>query len=85
MQIIEELERYRRGVYCGSIGYLGYDGSMDTSIAIRTLVYRGGFARYWAGGGIVADSVAADEYQETLDKAHCFFDLIRRVSGEAVG
>jgi para-aminobenzoate synthetase component 1 len=85
MQIIEELERYRRGVYCGSIGYLGYDGAMDTSIAIRTLVYRAGVARYWAGGGIVADSVAADEYQETLDKAHCFFDLIRRVSGEAVG
>jgi para-aminobenzoate synthetase component 1 len=78
MQIIEELERYRRGVYCGSIGYLGDDGSMDTSIAIRTLVYRAGTARYWAGGGIVADSVAADEYQETLDKARCFFQLVRQ-------
>jgi para-aminobenzoate synthetase component 1 len=78
MQIIENLEPHRRGVYCGSIGYLGHDGAMDTSIAIRTLVYRAGTARYWAGGGIVADSVAADEYQECLDKASCFFELVRR-------
>jgi para-aminobenzoate synthetase component 1 len=78
MQIIEELERYRRGIYCGCIGYLGDDGAMDTSIAIRTLVHRAGTVRYWAGGGIVADSVAAEEYQETLDKAGCFFELVRQ-------
>src|SRR5690606_15432494 len=75
MQIIEELEPHRRGVYCGSIGYIGYDGAMDSNIAIRTLVYRAGVARFWAGGGIVADSVAADEYQETLDKARPFIEL----------
>ncbi|MPZ45534.1 MAG: aminodeoxychorismate synthase component I [Betaproteobacteria bacterium] len=78
MQIIEELEPHRRGVYCGSIGYIGYDGAMDSNIAIRTLVYRSGYARFWAGGGIVADSVGADEYQETLDKAAPFLQLVQR-------
>src|SRR5690606_13266290 len=77
MQIIEELEPHRRGVYCGSIGYVGYDGGMDSNIAIRTLVHRAGRVRFWAGGGIVADSVGAEEYQETLDKAAPFLDLIR--------
>jgi para-aminobenzoate synthetase component 1 len=76
MQIIEELEPNRRGVYCGSIGYVGYDGAMDCNIAIRTLVYREGYARFWAGGGIVADSVGEDEYQETLDKARPFFQVM---------
>ena len=78
MQIIEELEPHRRGVYCGSIGYIGYDGAMDCNIAIRTLVYRGGYARFWAGGGIVADSVGEEEYQETLDKAGPLLQLMQR-------
>lgn len=69
MQIIEELEPNRRGVYCGAIGYIGFDGNMDTSIAIRTAVYSDNLVRFWAGGGIVADSVAAREYRETWDKA----------------
>jgi para-aminobenzoate synthetase component 1 len=81
MQIIEELEPHRRGVYCGSIGYIGYDGTMDTNIAIRTLVCREGYARFWAGGGIVADSTGEEEYQETLDKAG---PLLRFVGREAV-
>lgn len=81
MQIIEELESHRRGVYCGSIGYIGYDGAMDCNIAIRTLVYRRGYARFWAGGGIVADSVGEDEYQETLDKAGPFLQLMQRCQG----
>ncbi len=76
MQIIEELEPNRRGVYCGSIGYVGYDGAMDCNIAIRTLVHRAGQVRFWAGGGLVADSVAAEEYQETLDKAAPFLELM---------
>ena len=84
MQIIEELEPYRRGVYCGSIGYIGYDGAMDTNIAIRTLVYRAGHARFWAGGGIVADSAAAAEYQETLDKAAAFLRLMQRCAQPGV-
>jgi para-aminobenzoate synthetase component 1 len=78
MQIIEELEPHRRGVYCGSIGYIGYDGAMDCNIAIRTLVYASGYARFWAGGGIVADSVGEQEYQETLDKAEPFLRMLER-------
>lgn len=69
MEIIEELEPHRRGIYCGSLGYIGFDGNMDTNIAIRTLVYNRNYLRFWAGGGIVADSVEAIEYQESLDKA----------------
>jgi para-aminobenzoate synthetase component I len=68
MQIIAELERCRRHVYTGSIGYLGFDGQCDLNIAIRTIVCRQGRASYHVGGGIVADSQAAAEYQETLDK-----------------
>jgi para-aminobenzoate synthetase component 1 len=69
MQIIEELEPNRRGVYCGSIGYLGFDGAMDSSIVIRTLIHRSGKIYYSSGGGIVADSDLEQEYQETFDKA----------------
>ena len=60
MQIIEELEPQRRGVYCGAIGYIGCDGNMDLNIAIRTLVYSGGVIRFSAGGGIVSDSRLED-------------------------
>jgi para-aminobenzoate synthetase component 1 len=81
MQIIEELEPHRRGVYCGSIGYIGSDGNMDTNIAIRTLVHSGGRLRFWAGGGIVADSVLEDEYQETFDKAAALLRLLEKQSG----
>jgi para-aminobenzoate synthetase component 1 len=74
MQIIEELEPHRRGVYCGAIGYIGFDGNMDTNIAIRTAVYvkdgqDEGEISFYAGGGIVADSVREKEFAETLDKA----------------
>ena len=69
MEIIAELEPSRRGIYCGSIGYLSVTGAMDTSIVIRTFVCQGGRAFFSAGGGIVADSEPAQEYQETLDKA----------------
>jgi para-aminobenzoate synthetase component 1 len=69
MQIIEELEPQRRGVYCGCIGYVGYDGNLDLNIAIRTLVQHGDSIYAWAGGGVVADSDVDAEYQESLDKA----------------
>ncbi len=69
MQIIEELEPHRRGVYCGCIGYVGFDGNMDLNIAIRTLVQHGEYIYAWAGGGVVADSEVEAEYQESLDKA----------------
>jgi para-aminobenzoate synthetase component 1 len=81
MEIIEQLEPHRRGVYCGAIGYLGNDGNMDINIAIRTLVYSGKEIRCWAGGGIVADSQCEAEYQETLDKAAAMLELLRRFGG----
>lgn len=78
MEIIEELEPHGRGVYCGAIGYVGFDGAMDTNIAIRTLVHAGGEVRCWAGGGIVADSQWEEEYRETQDKASAMLELLRR-------
>ena len=69
MQIIEELEPQRRSIYCGCIGYIGFDGDMDLNIAIRTLVQRGDYVYTWAGGGVVADSNVDAEYQESFDKA----------------
>jgi len=83
MQIIEELEPHRRGVYCGAIGYIGFDGSMDTSIAIRTAVYSGGQIRFWAGGGIVADSEMDKEYRETWDKASSMMKLMEYFGGKS--
>ena len=82
MQIIEQLEPNPRAVYCGAIGYVGFDGNMDTNIAIRKLVYSGKEIRCWAGGGIVADSDVAAEYQETLDKAKGMLALLRQYGGE---
>ena len=69
MQIIDELEPHRRGLYCGAIGYIGFDGDMDTNIAIRTAVISKKQLSFYAGGGIVADSELEKEYNETLDKA----------------
>jgi len=68
MEIIEELEPCQRSVYCGSIGYISTTGRMDTNIAIRTLISDGTKLHCWGGGGIVADSDAENEYQESLDK-----------------
>lgn len=68
MEIIEELESCRRSLYCGSIGYISATGRMDTNIAIRTLLADAETLHCWGGGGIVADSVAENEFQETLDK-----------------
>lgn len=76
MEIIEELEPHRRGVYCGSIGYIGRDGAMDINIAIRTLIYADAKIRFWVGGGIVADSVMEEEFQETLDKAKAMLQML---------
>lgn len=76
MAIIRELEPVARGVYSGAIGWIGLDGSMDTSIAIRTVAIAAGIASLHAGGGITARSVPADEYQETLDKARALLDAV---------
>lgn len=77
MEIIEELEPHRRSVYCGSIGYLSSCGNMDTSITIRTLVCHQQRIHCWAGGGIVADSHADLEYQETYDKVNKILPLLK--------
>jgi len=69
MEIINELEPARRGPYCGAVAWIGFDGAMDSSIIIRTLVVKDGRVAAQAGGGIVADSVPAAEYDETMDKA----------------
>jgi len=68
MEIIEELEPTRRGVYTGAIGYLCFSGDMDVNIVIRTLVIKDGIAHFQVGGAIVADSDPEAEYQETIDK-----------------
>lgn len=68
MEIIEELEPHRRHGYCGAIGYISFCGTMDTNISIRTLLTEKNKIYCWAGGGIVADSIAEKEYQETFDK-----------------
>ena len=77
MEIIAELEPTRRGVYCGSIGYISASGAMDTSIVIRTFVAAGGELYFQAGGGIVADSDPELEYRETLDKAAGLIETLR--------
>ena len=115
MQIIDQLEPNCRGIYCGAIGYAGFDGNMDTNIVIRTMVYSGcdtllakpadcgnsrspdaiqlkdpcgmfggrkGEIHCWAGGGIVADSEMAAEFQETMDKASAMLGLLRHYGGE---
>jgi para-aminobenzoate synthetase component 1 len=69
MEIIAELEPTARGSYCGSLGYIGFDGSMDTNILIRTFTMAAGWVQFPVGGGIVADSVPEREYEETWHKA----------------
>ena len=79
MEIIEELEPHRRGIYCGSIAYIGFDGNMDSNITIRTLVHSDHSIRFWAGGGIVNDSEAEAEYQESFDKAAVILHLLQQL------
>jgi para-aminobenzoate synthetase component I len=80
MEIIEELEPHRRELYCGAIGYIGFDGDMDTNITIRTAVICKNELSFYAGGGIVADSEAHKEYIETLDKASSFTAITKLFS-----
>ncbi|HXD52257.1 MAG TPA: anthranilate synthase component I family protein, partial [Burkholderiales bacterium] len=69
MEIIDELEPVKRGVYSGAVGYLGFNGDMDVAIALRTAVVKDGMLHVQAGGGVVADSVPQAEWQETQSKA----------------
>ena len=76
MEIIDELEPVKRGVYGGAVGYLGWGGTMDTAIAIRTAVVHDGILHIQAGGGVVADSVPALEWEETLNKGRAMFRAV---------
>lgn len=76
MQIIDELEPVKRGSYAGAIGYLSFNGELDTCICIRTIVLKDGNAYVQAGGGVVADSVPAREYEESANKARALFAAI---------
>jgi len=77
MEIIEEVEPVRRGPYAGVIGYFSFSGAMDTCITLRTIVGKAGTYHFLAGGGIVADSVPENEYQETLLKIGALLDSAR--------
>ncbi len=76
MEIIEELEPTRRGIYSGAVGYIGWNGNMDTAIAIRTAVIRDRMLYIQAGAGIVADSVPRSEWNETMNKARAIFRAV---------
>lgn len=79
MEIIAESEELQRTVYCGSIGYISANGRMDSNIAIRTLLAEGGQLHCWGGGGIVADSNADSEYQESLAKVSLLMETLAKL------
>lgn len=81
MEIIADLEPFPRGAYAGAVGYFGLDGNMDTCIAIRTLFAHGQNLKVQAGAGIVADSVPAREFDETVNKARVMLEALRLASG----
>jgi len=78
MQIINELEKSKRCVYAGAVGYYGFDGNADSCIALRTVVLKDGVAYVQAGGGVVADSTPEGEYQETVNKAKAALRAVER-------
>ena len=81
MEIIDELEPVKRGVYAGAVGYLAWSGNMDTAIAIRTAVIKDGTLHIQAGAGIVADSVPANEWEETMNKGRAIFRAVAMACG----
>ena len=84
MEIIDELEPARRGLYGGALGYIDFSGNLDSCIVIRTIIYKNGTAYIQAGAGIVADSVPSREYEETVNKAKALFAAIRN-AGQIAG
>ena len=76
MEIIDELEPVKRGVYSGAVGYLSWNGNMDTAIAIRTAVIKDKILHIQAGAGIVADSVPRNEWDETMNKGRAIFRAV---------
>ncbi len=84
MEIVDELETVRRGLYTGSAGWISFAGDMDLNIIIRTFVIKDGLAHVQVGGGIVADSDPSSEYEETLHKGRALVEALRKVSGTPV-
>jgi anthranilate synthase component I len=78
MQLINELEKNKRNVYSGAIGYFGFDGNLDSCIALRTIVLKDKVAYVQAGGGLVADSTPEGEYEESVNKAMAMFRALER-------
>jgi anthranilate synthase component I len=78
MQLINELEKNKRGVYAGAVGYFGFDGNLDSCIALRTIVLKDDVAYVQAGGGLVADSTPEGEYEESVNKASAMFRALER-------
>jgi anthranilate synthase component 1 len=78
MEIIEDLEPLRRGVYAGAVGHFDYHGNLDLCIAIRTLVYNNGQAHWGVGAGIVADSEPDREWEETMNKGRALWLAVQR-------
>jgi anthranilate synthase component 1 len=85
MEIIDELEPVRRGPYAGAVGYVDFGGSMDTCIALRTIVVANGRAYVQSGAGIVADSVPDKEYEETVNKAKGMLVSIEMTAARLAG
>ena len=83
MEIIDELEPVKRCVYGGAVGYISWQGDMDTAIAIRTAVVKGDTLYIQAGGGVVADSIPRLEYKETMNKARAMFRAAAMVQSGA--
>ena len=77
MEIIDELEHGKRGLYTGSIGYLSLSGDCDFNIVIRTAIHKDGVYHLGVGGGITAESDLAFEYEETLQKARAILDALQ--------
>lgn len=82
-EIIDELEPNKRGFYGGGLGYIDFSGNMDVCITIRSIIKKNGIAHIQSGGGIVADSVPENEFQESINKAMAMMKAIERVKGEA--
>ena len=80
MQIINDFEQSKRGVYAGAVGYFGFDGNHDSCIALRTVVLKDGKAYVQAGAGVVADSTPEGEHQETVNKAMGMMAAISRAN-----
>ena len=79
MEIIDELEKTRRGIYGGAIGYFSFNGNLDSCITIRTILFQDSIAYVQAGAGIVADSVPEKEYEESLNKAMALLKALEKV------